>query len=156
MQRTSLALALAALLLACGPIGPCAGGRLDGEVGPAVVSSWAFAEGIETAQLETRPASPHSVHTWFVALGDRLYVPTSMIRGPKSPTKRGWVGHVGDDPRVRIRLGDRIFERHMTRVADADEYDRARRALESKYGLDAERRDPEREVWIFRLDPRAG
>jgi len=45
--------------------------------------------------------------------------------------------------------------RLASRVEDAGEYDRARAALEAKYDLDPAERDPEREIWIFRLDPRA-
>jgi hypothetical protein len=149
-----LSVVLVVQLLGCGPIGPLSGGRLSGEIGPRGVVSWKFAAGEETAQLETRPADPHSVNIWFVALGPNLYVPTSMILGPKDPTERGWVGNVSGDPRVRIRLGDRVYERIAIRVEDAGEYDRARGALEAKYDLDPSERDSEREVWIFRLDPR--
>jgi hypothetical protein len=109
---------------------------------------------LDTAQLETRPDAPHSVHTWFVVLGDRVYVPTSMIRGPLDPRERSWVVHVSKDPSVRIRLGDRIYERMARRVSDPVEYEQARAALEAKYALDPAARDPDREVWIFRLDER--
>lgn len=156
MRRRSILAPLVGWMLACGPVGPCPGGRLEGEVGPASVSRWDFAEDLETAELETRPESPHSVHTWFVAIGERLYVPTSMIRGPKRPARRAWVDHVGRDPRVRLRLGGTVFERQAVRVVEAQEFGSARSALEAKYGLDSEERDPEREVWIFRLDPRSG
>ena len=142
--------------LACGPIGPIPGGRLSGEAGPREVDDWSFAADVENAQLETRPDDPHSVNTWFVARGPRLYVPTSMILGPKDPRERSWVAHVEADPRVRIRLGDRVFERVAVRVEEPGEYDPARSALEARYDLDPAERDPEREIWIFRLDPRSG
>jgi len=140
-------------LVACEPIGPIPGGRLSGEPGSPEVLSWDAAEDIEHAQLETRPSDPHSVNTWFAAIGPRLYVPTSMIRGPKNPAERGWVAHVLDDPRVRIRLGHTIHERVAVRVT-GPEYEQARGALEAKYGIEPGARDPEREIWIFRLDQR--
>jgi len=153
--RTRAALLAALLALAaCGPLGPIPGGRLSGEVGPANNSDWSFASDVETAQLETRPDDPHSVNTWFVALGPQLYVPTSMILGPKDPHERGWVVNVQADPRVRIRLDGRVFERRAVRVEGGQEYDRARSALESKYELDPAERDAERQVWIYRLDSR--
>ena len=62
--------------LACGPIGPFAGGALSGDVGPASVSDWSSASSFETAQLETRPSDPHSVNTWFASIGAKLYSPT--------------------------------------------------------------------------------
>jgi len=120
------------------------------------VADFTFANAVETIQLETSPASPHSVNAWCVAIGDRLYVPTSMIRGPKVPSEREWVRNAGADPRVRIRIAGEIYERSAVRVADAAEYDAARAALEKKYELDPAARDPEREIWIFRLDPRPG
>ena len=76
-----------------------------------------------------------------------------MIRGTTDPRERGWVAHVEADPRVRIRLDGRIFERIAVRVVEPAEREAARSALEAKYDLDE--RDPEREVWIFRLDPRS-
>lgn len=154
MTRSLIRSMLCLALLACQPIGPCPGGRLAGEVGPPGTPIEARVLALETAQLETRPGEPHSVHTWFVAIGDRLYVPTSMIRGPRDPRERSWVGHVAADPAVRIRLGDRVYERVARRVEDSEEYAQARAALEEKYELDPAARDPEREVWIFRLDER--
>ncbi len=53
-----------------------------------------------------------------------------------------------------------VFVRNLetgetTRVTDSAEYDRARTALEKRYDLDPQERDPERTIWIYRLDPRA-
>lgn len=153
MRATAIGL-LAGLGLACGPIGPIPGGRLSGEVGPSDTSDWSFADGEETAQLETRPDDPRSVNVWFAAVGSRLYVPTSMILGPKRPTERSWVGHVQQSPLVRIRLAGTVYERVARRVTDAAEFDDARAALEAKYEIEPDDRDPEREIWIYRLDPR--
>jgi hypothetical protein len=88
-------------------------------------------------------------------VGDELYVPTSMILGPKHPGGRGWVAHLADDERVRIRLGDRVFERRALRLPYGGyEYETARRAIEARYDIAVEDRDPERTVWVYRLDPR--
>jgi hypothetical protein len=152
LPTAALAIAVA---VACGPIGPVPGGRLSGEVGAVDVRDWSSSSGTETAQIETRPTDPHSVNTWFVAIGKDLYVPTSMILGPVDPTERGWVGHVQQDPRVRIRLDGVVYERTATRVSEPAELAAARSALEEKYELDPADRDPERQVWIFRMDPRS-
>ena len=139
----------------CGPIGPIPGGALSGEVVSEPVADWSFTDQVENAQLETRPDDPHSVNTWFAGVGPRLYVPTSMILGPKHPDGRSWVAHVSEDDRVRIRLGDAIYERRAVRVADdSPEYREARAALEARYDIAPGDRDPERTIWIFRLDPR--
>lgn len=153
MHGTRTLLVLIVALTACGPIGPFPGGALSGEPGAANHGDWAFARETETAQLETRPADPHSVNVWFANVESRVYVPTSMILGKKNPTARSWVNHVTADPRVRIRIEGRVFEREAVRVADEDEFEAARAALEEKYDLDE--RDPERTIWIYRLDPRS-
>ncbi len=142
------------VLAGCGPIGPIPGGALSGDVGAVGVADWSFADDVENAQLETRPADPHSVNTWFAAVGEQLYVPTSMILGPLHPEGRSWVAHVAEDDRVRIRLGDTVFERRAMRVADdSAEYQVARLALEARYEIAVSDRDPERTIWIFRLVP---
>jgi hypothetical protein len=119
------------------------------------VTDWSAVADERTLQLETNPADPHSVNTWFVAMGPLLYLPTSMIRGPKEPSERAWVANVTVDPLVRIGLDDRVYERRLERVSAGSEYDSARAALELKYELDPDERDPEREVWIYRLAPRS-
>lgn len=149
------AFVVAFVFAGCGPIGPIPGGALGGEVGPAVVRDWSFADEVENAQLETRPGDPYSVNTWWGAVDGQLYVPTSMILGPKNPEGRSWVAHVSEDDRVRIRLGDRVFERHALRLPYGGfEYETARRAIEARYDIAVADRDPERTVWIYRLEPR--
>ena len=149
-----LVLILVNFALACGPVGPFAGGRLSGATGPSEVKDWSFDEDEKVAQLETHPDDPHSVNTWFVGIGPRLYVPTSMILGPTDPSERKWVVYVQEDPRVRIRIGNTVFDRRAVRVEDANEYAAARAALEAKYDQDPAERDPERTIWIFRMEPR--
>jgi len=106
-------------------------------------------------QVETRGAEPHSVNTWCAALDGKLYVPTSMIRGPKNPAEREWVRNVQRDPAVRLRVGDTLYDLVAVRVTDPAELEAARARLEAKYALDPAERDPEREIWIFRLEARS-
>jgi hypothetical protein len=124
-------------------------------VAEAPVHDWSFSDAHEQIDLETGGNDPHSVHAWCAGLGERLYVPTSMIRGPKDPSRRSWVRNVLANPRVRVRIGDALYERRAVRVEDATEYAAALAALESKYDRDPAKRDPERTIWIFRLDPAA-
>ena len=151
---SALRLCVLLALAGCGPLGPLSGGKLGGPVHTQPVADWAFVDAEQTCQLETNPHEPHSVNTWCIGIGARLYVPTSMIRGPKTPTERAWVKNVTSDPAVRIRIGGEIYERVAVRVTDAAEYDAARAAFEKKYELDPAERDPEREIWIFRLEAR--
>ena len=66
------AVVVAFVFAGCGPIGPIPGGALGGELGPAVVRDWSFADEVENAQLETRPGDPHSVNTWWGAVDGRI------------------------------------------------------------------------------------
>lgn len=141
-------------LAGCGPVGPLSGGRLSGELRQEPVSDWSFSDAHENVQLETNAAEPHSVNTWCAAHAGNLYVPTSMIRGPKSPEGREWVRNVQADPHVRVRIDGALYERRAVRVTDPAEIEAVRAKLEAKYGLDPAERDPEREIWIFRLEPR--
>ena len=149
-------LAVAGLCLGCGPIGPFSGGRLSGDLGPPDFEAWSMLtdRDAETLNVETNPDDPHSVTTWFVIHDSKLYVPTSMVHFTKNPTQRSWVRNVEADPNVRIRLGGVVFERVAVRLDGGPEYDAARSGLEAKYGLDPEERDPERTIWIYRMDPR--
>ena len=79
-----------------------------------------------------------------------------MILGPTDPKERSWVQHVAEDPAVRIRIDGVVYERTAVRVTDPGEFEAARSALEEKYEIAPEDREPEREIWIFRLDPRGG
>lgn len=150
--QTSVVLLLL-VCAACTPRGPFAGGPLSGKPGPAHVASWEFAADEEVLELETRPEDPRSVTLWFWADGPPLYVASSLIGGTKEPSERTWVAHITGNPRVRILIRGLIYERRARRVIEPSEYERARAGLERKYGLDPSARDPERSVWIFRLDP---
>ncbi len=152
----ALLMALALASVGCGgPLGPFAGGRLRGELGPPLVADWSFASAERTLALEACPADPHSVQVWFAAIGSRLYVPSSMIAGAKDPSERRWVRCLEEDPRVRIRVGGLIFERRAVRIEDPAEYEAARDALEARHGLDPLGRDADRAIWIYRLSSRS-
>jgi hypothetical protein len=157
MTRTAraLTLALSVALAGCralGPLGPLPGGALAGAVHAGAVSDWSFAADEATAQLETRPAAPYSVNVWWAAIGERVYVPTSMVRGARTPTDRAWVLHVMSNPAVRLRVAGRIYPRTAVRVENGEEYDAALAALRRKYDLAPPDPGDGRTIWIFRLD----
>jgi hypothetical protein len=152
--QISLLVALVALLVSGCPLGPLSGGRLSGEVQPAPVFDWSFVNEEETCQLETNPDDPHSVNTWCLGQGRYLYIPTSMILGPKNPSEREWVQNVQTDSQVRIRVDGVVYELDAVRVSDDGERTTVIVALEEKYELDPADRDPEREIWLFRMQAR--
>ena len=97
-----LALAFACLLLAgCGgPFLVFPGGELSGEVVSEPVTDWSFVSD-EFVDLETRPSDPYSVELNYVVRDGQLYL---------DPAEgRRWLDHIREDPRVRVRFGDKIY-----------------------------------------------
>ena len=146
---TRAALAAAVLLAACGaggPVGWMHGGKLDGQVVAAPVDDWAFTRGVETIQLETRPDEPYSVNVWCVAKGPNLWISA----GSESNT---WAKNLVADPRARVRVGDKVYERAAVPVTDPAE-------VELVLALYAEKYDTQPKpnglmtTQQFRLDPR--
>jgi hypothetical protein len=146
-------LAAACVFLGC-PMGPLSGGHLRGAVHEADVDDWSFVGDVTTCQLETNPSEPHSVNTWCLGWGRYLYIPTSMILGPEDPGVREWVQNVLAESEVRVRIEGTVYELDAEQVLDDVEYASVLEALEAKYELDPAERDPDREIWLFRMQPR--
>jgi hypothetical protein len=88
-----------------GPLGPIAGGRLDGVRVENPVADWSFANAYDHAELETRPADPHSVNVNFYVVEGALYVAIG-----KSAGRHRWRRYIREDPRVRIRFGEQVYD----------------------------------------------
>lgn len=146
MRYAAVAL-LALLALGCGPIGPFPGGELSGDVATAPPTDWSFTDTEMTVQLETRPSKPYSVNLWGVSIGDRFYLASG--RGGEA----NWVGYIADDPNVRLRVGNTIYELRAVRVENETYGERFLEALKRKYDWEPSGRERD-EAWLFRLDPR--
>jgi hypothetical protein len=142
------ALCIAAASLACSrPLLLLPGGALEGEPAP-IPESWAFTEGVDTVQLETRPGDPYSVNIWTVAVGDHLYVHAGTNRS-------AWVEHIEANPEVRMQVEDRIYALSAARVETQEEFDRFSDAYEAKYDR-RPRNENVDEAYLFRLSAREG
>lgn len=148
-SRTGLALTLAALALACQPIGPVPGGRLHGEVVTEPVSDWSFARDHATIAVETRIERPHSVTVWCTVWQGRLYVPS------RDPETKRWVRHVTADPRVRVKIGERIYPATAVAVEDPQERTAVLESLLAKYELERPALGEEPDVLVLRIEWRA-
>ncbi len=146
-MRPAAILASCLLLAACGPLVVIPGGELSGTVKP-VPSDWSFTDAVETMQLETRPSDPYSVNVWGASAGGAFYVASG--RGEEA----AWAQHIAADPRVRLRVGDDLYELVAVRTDDAAELDAFRAALKRKYDAEPDA-EQEAEAILFRLEPRA-
>ncbi len=136
-----------------GPLGPIPGGKLSGTVSNEAVADWSFAADVDVIQLETRPEEPHSVNTWIGVHDGRLYVPTSLIRGDAEPNNRDWVKHVMADPRVRLRINDKVYPVTASRVMDQAQVDAVRNLLLLKYA--EEPTEHSSAAWLFVMESRS-
>ena len=70
---------------------------------------------------------PREIEIWFGLDGDTLY----MLSGGRD--RSDWVRNLRKDPRVRVRIADRVFEGQARIVVEQDEDSRARTLLVDKY-----------------------
>ena len=147
-------------LVACNPKDRRPGTWLSGEVVAEPVADWSFANDEREIFVETRTwyGIPHSVTTVVVAHNGTLYVPSVYFEGGTFPEARFWNRNVVRDPRVRLQIGDRIFERKAVLVESQDEWNDVLAAFAAKipFWQDlAAKPEGERPTVIFlRMDPR--
>ncbi|MCH1600996.1 MAG: nitroreductase family deazaflavin-dependent oxidoreductase [Pseudomonadales bacterium] len=105
---------------------------LAGEVVSEAVTNWdwvdqysdAFAE--DATELETRTwyGIPHSVTVLLVPRGDKLYLQSSAQTfrlNKEFPYGKAWWRNVERDPRVRLKIGGKIYEMTVVLVQDRAE-----------------------------------
>ena len=158
--RAFILLSIAFLLVSCEPQDYRPGFWLSGETEETPVADWSFTDEIPEIFVETRTwyGIPHSVTTVCVAHDGALYVPSVYTEGGEFPDARFWNRNVVRDPRVRLKIGERIFDREAVLVEDPAERSEVLAAFGGKFafwkGL-AEKSESERPKLIFfRMDPR--
>ena len=164
-MRPSLAnLALAALCLAllvgCAPRDRRPGLWLSGEVVREPVGDWSFTDEVQEIFVETRTwyGIPHSVTTVCAQQAGALYVPSLYFDDGEFPEARFWNRNAVRDPRVRLQIGGRLYERQAVVVHDDAERAAALAAFARKYPFWRELlAKPEAErprIFLFRMDAR--
>lgn len=130
-----------------GPIGPFAGGPLQGEVWEGPEPDWAFAADLDTIEVQVSPRSPRSLRTGVIVHEGKLYIPTTLER-----IKR-WHRYVLEDPRVVLRIDGRLYQRCAMRVRNRPVVKELIRAGRLKYGFPFHARRAAPYTWYWRLDP---
>jgi hypothetical protein len=101
---------------------------LKGEVVTAPVTDWSFVgsvshpgRSLNTVLVETRTPYfiPHSVRTVPFVRNGMLYIRSHQDRMDLAfPRDKSWTVNVARDPRVRIKIGDKLYEATMVLVTD--------------------------------------
>ena len=101
---------------------------LKGEVVTAPITDWSFVNdvphpgrSINTVLVETRTLYfiPHSVRTMPFVRNGVLFIRSHQDRmDVQFPHDKSWTDNVARDPRVRIKIGDKLYEATMVLVAD--------------------------------------
>jgi hypothetical protein len=140
--RATLVLLLA---LGCGPV---PGGKLSGVVTPAP-ASWTETLGGDRAlcEIESRPADPHSIQLECFLRDGALFVQSHRWATASWWPVASWAAIWLEQPDVRVRIGERLFELRAVPVTDAA----VREPILRERGYDPV---PEGIV-LFRFEPRA-
>lgn len=157
--RASL-LVLAVLgLTACEPADRRPGLWLSGEVAVNESGDWSFTNAHMEIFVETHPwyGIPFSVTTVLGTRDGKLYVPSIYETELPFPGSKYWNKVIADNPNVRLKIGDAIYEMRATLVQDPQEFRTGHAALADKY--ETWRRwynDPDAApaFVIIRMDPR--
>jgi hypothetical protein len=101
---------------------------LKGEVVTTPVTDWSFVDKVEhpgrsvnTVLVETRTPYfiPHSVRTMPFVRNGVLYIRSHQDRmDVQFPSDKSWTSNVARDPRVRIKIGEKLYEATMVLVSD--------------------------------------
>ena len=128
------------------PIGPLSGRAFTGEEAP-YPDDWSFSDEHMTIAIEVRPEDPHSVTTICFVVDGVLHVPAS------NGSKKRWTQYLLEDPRVRLKIGDRVYPANAVRVTPEDPSYYLKAGGEKYPRLLESSEDPPDDLWLFRIDP---
>ena len=111
------------------------GGRpglwLKGNLVTAPVTDWSFTETIPYIKIQTESwyGLPHSVTINCMISNGQLYLVSPVPAG----AHRSWDDNVMRDPRVRLKIGNNLYDRTLTVVTDPAERAGVLQARKKKY-----------------------
>lgn len=107
---------------------------LKGHLVATPVDDWSFTDQVPQIHLQTATwyLLPHSVTINCIAYNHQLYVASVY---PAGSPRHHWNDDVMRDPRVRIQIGNQIYDRTLTPVTDPAEREAVLQARAKKYPL---------------------
>ncbi len=93
---------------------------LKGEVAVMPVSDWSFSDDHEEIYLQTNTPYllPHSVTVYCATYNGELYLLSAYYTGGTFPEMRSWNRNIVRDPRVRLKIGEQLFDQTVSYVSD--------------------------------------
>ena len=112
-----------------------AGLWLAGDLVTQLVVDWSFTEDHQEIFVQTRTSYliPHSVTTYCTVYDGDLYLFSAYYEGGVFPDGRSWNRNVMRDPRVRLKIGDRLFDQTVSHVTDAETREAVHARAVAKY-----------------------
>ncbi|HEV8531136.1 MAG TPA: hypothetical protein VGT00_06965 [Methylomirabilota bacterium] len=112
-----------------------AGLWLTGEVVATPVTDWSFTDKYGNIYVQTKTwyLVPHSVTTGCTAKDGTLYLTSVYRPGQQFPRDKAWNRNITRDPRVRLKIGDKLYDQKLALVMDETEKDAVLEAKAKKY-----------------------
>ena len=140
---------------------------VTGESVATPVTDWSFTDAAQTVLVETRTwyLVPHFVRTFIARNGSQLYLfseyfapaPGQPDLRDHFPEARFWNCMVVRDPRIRMKIENRVFKMRAYAVTDENQKAAAQQAFFSKYpDVEKQQALPESQrprLHFFRLEP---
>ena len=126
---------------------------LQGDVVTTPVPDWAFTDKDPTIYIQTRSwyLLPHSVTITCVAHNGQLYLTSVYRQGSPFPEGKRWTSNVMRDPRVRLKIGNQVFDARVSLVTDPAQRAAVLESKAKKYP--AQRVAKTSTVYLFRVLP---
>jgi len=108
---------------------------LKGELVTTPVTDWSFVDQIPNVKIQTNTwyGIPHSVTINCVSYKGQLYLDSFYAAGLTYPHGRSWNENVARDPHVRLKIGDKLYDRTLVLVSDPAEAAAVNEAKMKKY-----------------------
>ncbi|MDJ0869449.1 MAG: hypothetical protein QNK03_25320 [Myxococcota bacterium] len=141
-----------------GPIAIFAGGPFEsGDLVEGPEPDWSFVRDVQEVEFQLLDP-PRSRTTWILDHEGKAYIPSGYMTTWWGKLWKQWPHEAAKDPRILLRIGDRIYERRLVRIEDGPAVAPLLAQLGTKYAGGQE--IPREAVtsgylWLFELAPRS-
>ena len=93
---------------------------VKGELVAGPVTDWSFSNQFEEifVQTNTRYGIPHSITTYCTTYNGDFYLFSAYYQGGSFPEGRSWNVNVMRDPRVRLKIGEQLYDQTVSYILD--------------------------------------